>query len=219
MATEAQGYGQGGVNRYCFALTFDQDLSSLCTYHAYDNNQTFPAMEASILTTHVNEVFTHGFSATNNSMIMLIDTTNAEPSDTWGTTLATGGGSDNEANPNFIGKNNGDANDAYVEQDGSILETADLMWNMLVEVDTAVELTDDMRFELVIRFTFTGPVPTPVWGINVGSAPTTWQAMTPGVEGIKHCNAAAGAAGTLKATIPASGQELTAKAFSCVAGE
>lgn len=220
MATEVTGYGQGGVNRYAFGLEFSQALSSLCTYHAYDNNQTFPTLESTPLTSHSNEIFTHGASASNLSMILLIDTTNVEPSDTWATTLASGGGADDEVNPNFIGKNLGDSNDSYVEQDGAIFSSTDqtLLWNMLIEVDSAVETSDDMRFELTIKYTYTGTVPVLEWRYNIGSAPTTWATLTPGTDGIKHTRAGA-SSGAYYANIPETGQEFTAEAWKATAGE
>jgi hypothetical protein len=215
MATEVVGYGQGGVNRYAFGLNFSQALSSLCTYHAYDNNQTFPTLESTPLTSVLNEIFTHGHSASNDSMIALIDTTNAEPSDTWATTLAAGGGSAGEANPNFL---LGDT--AWVEQDGAVFSSADqtLLWNMLIEVDYQVETSDDMRFELCIKYTYTGTAPSLTWRYNVGSAPTSWSTMTPGTHGIKHCRSGA-SAGAYYANIPETGQEWTAEAWVCTVGE
>ncbi len=204
--TEVVAYGEGGVNQNAFAVDFSTALSSVVTYHAYDNDQTFPTLESPALTTTANHIFSEG-ATSSASMIALIDTTNAEPSNTWATDMTTA--AENQ-NPNWL---KGDAN--YVTQAGAVRGAGErVLFNMGIEVNNTVTTSMSMGFEVCVKYTYTGSVPTVTWKYNTGTAGTpTWTAMT-AAHGIKHCRSTA-AAGSLYANIPESGHEWTTKAFEC----
>lgn len=203
-ATQVVGYGNGNTNRNVFAVLFDQDLSSLCVYEAYDNVATFPNVGA--LETVANPIFTKSDHA-SGSFICLIDTTNAAPgASDWQASIPADSA---ENNPNRI------KGATYtVEQDGSNVSAGGrITFNMVIEVDHSALTTDAMGFDLTVRYTYTGTAPSPVFQYNTGTEGTpSWSTITQNSLGVKHCRSGSGT-GNLYANIPASGVENTVEAW------
>lgn len=208
---KATGYGSNSTARNVFGLNVDYDLSSLVKYECYDNDQTFPAVDT---VTTVSNIVLAGTAGATQSMVLLVDTSNAAPSATWTTdkTTATAG----ESNPNRM-----EGQTSYVEQDGSAATattpgsyntTPQITFNMVVQVPSDTQTTDAMGFDLLIRYTYTGTAPTPKFQFNEGTEGTpTWTDITPGTHGIKH--AKSGATTPYYANIPESGTEYTAEGW------
>ena len=161
-AVQVPGYGNNSTAREVFYFLTTQTLSSLIKYEAYDNDQTFPTVDS--VTTTVNNVLAGTAGNSNKSMVCLVDVTNAAPASAWKPASATGG----EANPNRL---KGTVN--YVEQDGSALTAGTrAKFNMVVEVPSDATTVMDMGFDLTVRYTYTGSVPTVSFQYNSGSEGT-----------------------------------------------
>ena len=207
---KAKGYGNNSTSRNVFKLTFSQDLSSLVKYEAYDNDQTFPALDTVV--TVANDVLAGTAGNSNKSMVCLVDASNAAPSSAWKPASATAG----EANPNRL---KGTTN--YVEQDGSIVTaTGAITYNMVIEVPSDATTSMAMGFDVLFRYTYTGTAPSLTHAYNddgTGSeAVPDWVTMTPGTHGVIHCRSGSGAAGDghYYANIPASSTEDTAEGWA-----
>lgn len=201
---KATGYGNNSTARNVFAVSFSQNLSSLVKYEAYDNDQTFPAVDTVLTVANIILAGTTGNS--NKSMVCLVDTSNAAPSSAWKPANATAG----EANPNRL---KGQTN--YVEQDGSIVTAGGrITFNMCVEVPYDTQTSDPMGFDLLVRYTYTGTAPTVTFQFNEGTEGTpTWTSLTVGTHGIKHCRSGSSSPSNLFANIPVSGTEDTAEGW------
>jgi hypothetical protein len=196
----ATGYGNNSTARNVFRVTFSQALSSLPKYEAYDGG-TFPAVGSGTTTTGKALAGTSGNS--NKPMVSLVDTSNAAPTSNWKPTSATAG----SANPNRL---KGTTN--FVTAAGSIPgASGSITFNMVVEVPSDHVTTDSLNPDLLIRYTYTGSVPSLTWAVNEGTEGTpTWTTMTPGTHGIRHTRAGVTSGGPYLANIPGSGTEDTA---------
>jgi hypothetical protein len=207
---EATGYGNNSTAQNVFSILFDEALSSEVQYEAYDNDQTFPAVDTA--TTYTNDVLAGTTGNGDKSMVALVDTTNAAPTSAWLPASATAG----EANPNRL---KGQVN--YVQQDGTVRDADErVTFNMAVEVPSDATTSMAMGFDLLARYTYTGTAPSPVWSINTGTEGTpVWTTVTPGTHGLLHCRTGSGATGSggdghYYANIPTSGVEVTVECHS-----
>ena len=214
-ATEVVGYGNN-ANQNVLGIAFDYDLSSLVKYEAYDNDNTFPAIDSSN-TGVTHECFSRSSHA-SGSIICLTDTSNAAPDSDWHSDIPA---DTSESNPNRL-----KGTSYYVEQDGSILSGGTdgvydtnatnnkrARFNMVIDVPSTCQTSDDMAFDLAVRYTYTGTAPTPKFQYNTGTEGSpTWTDATAGSEGLIHCRASS-SVGNLYANIPESGTELTAEGF------
>lgn len=207
-ATQVRSYGNNvGTDRNIFSVLFDQDLSGLCKYKAWDNNALWPQTGA--LTSVSNAIFVKGNHA-SGSMICLIDTTGGAPVQDWKATIPA---DQAESNPNRL-----KGNTYYVEQDGSNVSAGGrITFNMVIEVDSSALTTDNMGFDLEVEYSYTGTAPAPVFQFspvgNTEGAPG-WTTITQDALGVKHCRLNSGpSGGDFYANIPASGQEDTVEAW------
>jgi hypothetical protein len=203
---KAVGYGNLSTARNVFGFYTSQDLSSVIRYEAYDNNETFPALESPALTTVLNDILVGTTHNSSKSMVCLVDTTNAAPSSDWKPAAATAG----EANPNRL-----KGTTSYVDQDGAArAATERATFNMVIEVPHDVETTDTMQFELSVRYTYTGTAPAVKFQYNDGTEGSpNWVDITAGTHGIKHCRTGSSAPSNLYANIPADGTEDTTEGW------
>lgn len=201
---KATGYGNNSTARNVFGVLFSQALSSLIKYEAYDNDQTFPAVDT--VTTTNNTVLAGTAGNSNKSMVCLVDTTNAAPVSAWKPASATAG----EANPNRL-----KGTTSYVEQDGSVLGSGGrATYNMVIEIPSDTQTSDSMGFDLLVRYTYTGTAPTVTFQFNEGTEGTpSWTSLTIGTHGVKHCRSGSSAPSNLYANIPLSGTEDTAEGW------
>ena len=84
-----------------------------------------------------------------------------------------------------------------------------LRWNEMLEMPSDVATTDNLTYDLLVRYQYTGSAPSLAWYYNDSGAGGTegtpvWTALTPGTHGLRHCNAGT-VAGTYKLDIPPSG--------------
>lgn len=204
--TQAAGYGNNSIARNVFGVHTTQALSSAIKYEAYDNDQTFPAVDTAV--TYTNDVLAGTTGNGNISMVCLVDTTDAAPSSNWKPSSASAG----EANPNRL-----QGQVSYVQQDGSVL-SADgrATYNMVIEVPSDAETTSSMGFDLLVRYTYTASTtPTISFQVNEGAEATvSWTSLTVSTHGIKHCRSGSSAPSDLYANIPASDTEDTAEGWA-----
>lgn len=234
---KARGYGNNSTARNVFGLTFSTALSSAPKYELYDNAQTFPAVGSAVTVTGKVAAGTAGNS--NKPMIGLVDTSAAAPASAWFPASATGG----SANPNrvkgqtsFVTSAATSAGSSGVRAygtgysagagalgDGSgVVGGAQnpagvITWNEALEIPSDLVPTDNMNYDLLIRVTYTGGVPTLAWYFNEGTGDTspnvTWTALTPGTHGLRHCNAGTVSGGPYLLDIPASGVVIAAEGW------
>jgi hypothetical protein len=213
-AFKATGYGNLSTARNVFGLAFSTALSSLCTYKCFENDQAFPTIDT---VETVANIVLHGTAGHTESMVCLVDTTNAAPSSDWKPASATGG----SANPNRM-----EGAVSYVTQAGAIRGAGErITYNMVVEVPHDALTTDPMGFDLKVTYSYTGAAPSLTWSINTGTEGTpSWQTITPKIDvnpgyGILHCRAGSGPVGhsgdgKYYANIPETLTELTAQAWA-----
>lgn len=205
---KAVGYGNNSTARNVFAFYTDQALSSAIKYEAYDNDQTYPALDTQTSTTNIVLAGTAGNS--NKSMVCLVCTSNAAPASNWKPASATGG----SANPNRL-----KGTTSYVTQTGSTLTAGTrATFNMVIEVPSDTLTTDSMGFDLLVRYTYTGTAPAPKFQFNDAASGTegtpTWTDLNPATpHGIKHCRSGSSSPSNLYANIPASSTEDTAEGW------
>lgn len=209
MAGKATGYGQTTA-RKVYGVWFSQALSSLVKTKAFDNLETFPAIDD--LTSVTNDILAGTTGNGSKSMVGYIDTTNAAPGAAgWMPASATGG----SANPNRL-----KGETSYVTQEGAILGADEyITYNMTIEVPYDVTTSMNLGFDLVFEYTYTGTAPTVTHKYNTGSEGTpSWTTMVPGTDGVLHCRAGSGAVGGggdghYYVTIPLTGVALTAEGW------
>lgn len=223
--SRAIGYGNNSTARNVFGLTFDQALSSAPKYETYDGG-TYPAVGSGTTTTGKALAGTAGNSS--KSMVSLVDTSAAAPTSAWMPASATGG----SANPNRVkgqtsyvtsaatsagssgvsayGTGFSKAAGALGSGSGTVDSAGNpagvIRWNEAFEMPSDVVPTDNLTYDLLIRYTYTGTAPTLAWYYNDGGSEgtPTWTALTPGTHGLRHCNAGT-VSGTYLLDIPASG--------------
>lgn len=180
-----------------FRITFSKALSSAPRYEAWDNSQTYPAVDAAGSTT-AKEVFAGTAGNSNKPMISLVDTTNAAPGASWKPASATAG----SANPNrLLGTTN------YVTSPVVVASGASVKFNICGEFphDATVPSVSSMNHLLQIRYTYTGDAPVLTFEFNSGTEGSpVWEAFTPGTHGVRHTNDGA-SVDNYKLTLPSAG--------------
>ena len=193
---KATGAGNNDTQNV-FKITFSRALSSAPKYEAWDNSDTYPAVDAEG-STILKEIFVGTTENSNIPMLSLVDTTSGSPGADWLPAAATGG----TANPNRL---KGDTN--YVTSTSTPVASGEVLFNMVGEFpsDSTVPSTSSMNYLLQIRYTYTGDAPTLNYYFNEGTEGTpSWTAWTPGSHGMRHTNSGA-SVDNYKLTLPASG--------------
>lgn len=207
---EVLNYGtqNAAANANAFAFRVGYDLSSAHTFECYDNNNTYPAIHAGNFT-HIHEIFVGTTNNGSRSMIHLVDTGGGAPTlPVWKVLTETAGGA--------VQVNRMEGQVSYVTASTTLTggTPADYtvaqhigQFNMLIEVPHDAATSDDMAFDLLVRYTYTGANdPAPVFSYNDASTGTegtpVWTNITIGTEGVKHCRAGSDV-DTAYANIPA----------------
>ena len=234
-------YGEGTTAsswKKAFRFHVAQALSSKIIYEAYDNDSSWPSTGSAVTVT--NHCFTRstgmmtdrtGSPHASGSIICLIDvSTSAAWGATFygnGTALTTAWGkcipyaNRTTSNPNRL---KGTTN--KVLQSGAILgANSNAQFNMFCIVPYVCQTSDDMGFDLTVRYTYTGVDPTPRFQVNTAygggyiyghfTAAETWRDMSGSgtAYGIKHCRADV-ADGSLYANIPQTSYEKTREGWA-----
>lgn len=171
------GYGNNSTARNVFQCVFSTALSMPVIYEAYDGG-SYPAVGSA--TTILNKVLAGTTGNGSLSMLCLVDTTNAAPTSAWKPASATAG----SANPNRM-----KGQTSYVTQAGSNVGAGGtITWNEMIEEPSDVTASDAMTYDLLLRYTYTGAAPTLTWSFNEGSEGSpSWTTITPGTNGLRHC--------------------------------
>lgn len=197
MAIPNKATGAGNSdNANVFRIVFSQALSSAPKYEAWDNSDTFPAVDSSGSTT-AKEIFAGTAGNSNKPMLSLVDTSSASPGASWKPASATAG----SANPNRL---KGTTN--YVTATVTPASGEDITFNMVGEFpsDAIVPSTSSMNYLLQIRYTYTGSAPSLSYYFNEGTEGSpSWTAFTPGTHGMRHTNSGA-TVDNYKLTLPSS---------------
>jgi len=185
-----------------YKATFSTALSSAPRIEAWDNSQTFPAVDATG-STILKEIFTG--TTGNGSKPMLagyiggLSSAPVLPGATWHPSSATGGG----ANPNLLKGSTNFVNTTVVPGAGE-----SIVFNISERVpsDATVPSTASMNALILIRCNYTGAAPDITLSFNEGTEVTpSWATITPGTHGIRFCNAGTVGGGQYKLTLPDSG--------------
>ena len=194
-----QATGGGYITKqYVMRLTFSELLSSDPRWEAWDNTQTYPAVD-SYGSTVTGALFV-GTTSYARPMIALMATTGGAGV-SWPSTATDG-----NANPNKL-----KGTTSYVV-DTNYPETAPgtIYFNMAADIPNDLEPSEDMNWLLQCRYSYTGSSPTLSWYYNTGTEGSpSWTGLTPGTDGIRLC--ASGASSPYYANIPYSGTEWTAQ--------
>ena len=200
------GNGSDAVNVY--RVEFDEELSSYPKYEAWDNQDTFPAVDLGVTPSVLKKVFVGTAGNSNKPMLSLISTTAAAPaSENWKPASATAGAD----NPNRL-----KGSDNYVQE--SVIpngdDVTDITFNLCLEApsDAPVPSAAELSVALQIVYTYTGDAPTPKWYANNADESGTdnspeWEEFVSGTNGIKFCNSDAvlNDSATHKLTLPPAG--------------
>jgi hypothetical protein len=207
--SKAIGYGNNSPARNVFAATFSQPLSAAPTLEAYDGS-IFPLVGSG--TTNVGKVLVGTTGNGNRPMVSVVDTSATAPASGWKPTNATAGA----ANPNRLsgrssyvqsgmtaggafgvgcyGTGFSAATGALGNGSGAVGNpdnpTGCMRWNEMLEMSSDVQTSDNMTYDLMIRYQYTGPAPTVSWYYNDGGTELSpvWTKLTPGINGLRHCN-------------------------------
>ncbi|MEM3609342.1 MAG: hypothetical protein QW076_00325 [Candidatus Anstonellales archaeon] len=174
------GAGNNSTAQNVYKVTFSQALSAPPIYKAWDNSQTFPAVDSAGSTTN-KEIFTGTTGNGNKPMLSLVDTSTSAPSSSWKPTSAISG----SANPNRL---KGSLN--YVTATVTPTAGGSIRFNICLEVpyDATVPSTSSTGAMLEITYYYTGSTPTVTWYANEGTEGTPiWTSLTPGTHGIRFC--------------------------------
>lgn len=198
MSIPSQVTGAGNNDtQNVFKILFTRALSSAPTYEAYDNSDTFPAVDPEGSTTD-KEIFTGTTGNDNKPMLSLVDTTDESPGENWMPASASVG----SANPNRL---KGQVN--YVTSPVTPAASGEILFNMVGEFpsDASVPSTSSMNYLLQIRYTYTGDAPGLEYYFNSGTEGTpSWTSWTPSSHGMRHTNSGA-SVDNYKLTLPAVG--------------
>ena len=210
MAIPSKAIGAGNIDAVeVFKVTFSQALSTAPKLEAWDNSETFPAVDSEGTTT-AKEIFT---GTTGNGNVPMLagyiggqSGSSTGPGALWHPASATAGA----ANPNLlVGSTN------YVEADFTPALGEDFVFNLSLSApyDATVPSTSSMNALIQVRYTHTGVAPTVGFSYNEGSegAPS-YTTITPGTHGVRFCNAGT-VEDTYKLTLPASGSVFAAEAW------
>lgn len=199
---KAEGYGNLDKQNV-FKLTFSEDLSAAPIWEAYDNSETFPAVDSYGSTT-AGKLFVGTTVNGDIAMICLVATTSASPGADWIPAGATGG----SANPNRL-----EGTTSYVTDPTTPSSGEAILWNMVVELPSDLEPSDDMEHLLQVKYSYIGSTPALSWfyNDNTEGAPN-WVGITRVTHGIRH--SASGASGpNYYANIPFAGVEETVEGW------
>jgi hypothetical protein len=227
--SKAVGGGNGSTSRTVFAATFSQPLSAAPTFETYDGG-TFPAVGSATTTTGKALAGTAGNSnksmvsvvstgagapasswkpasatagsANPNRVKGQTSYVTAQETQNGGTAVgAWGVGFSKTAG--FIGDGTGaiDSTPASASVAAAGNPAGVIRWNECFEMPSDVVPTDNLTYDLLIRYQYTGAAPTVNWYYNDAG---TWTALTPGTHGVRHCNSGT-VAGTYRLDIPPSG--------------
>lgn len=225
---KAVGYGNNSTARNVFGASFSQALSSAPKYETYDG-ATYPAVGSGTTTTGKSLAGTAGNG--NKTMASLVDTSAAAPTSAWMPAAATGG----SANPNRVkgqvsyvtsgatlagasgvraygtafSKAAGALGNGTGVVDSATNPAGVITWNEAYEMPSDVVPTDNLTYDLLIRYTYTGSAPTWLWYFNdfvSGTEGTpTWTAVANPTNGLRHTNAGTVSGGPYLLDIPPSG--------------
>lgn len=223
--SKAVGYGNNSTARNVFGITFSQPLSAAPQYETYDGG-TFPAVGSG--TTVTGKALAGSAGNGNKTMVCVVDTSAAAPTSAWKPASASAGA----ANPNRVkgqtsyvlsgmtaagasgvgayatGFSKGASNlgNGTGAVDSATNPAGVLRWNEMLELPSDVVPTDNLTYDLLVRYQYTGSAPALAWYYNDGGVEATpvWTALTPGTHGLRHCNAGT-VSGTYKLDIPPSG--------------
>jgi len=198
---KATGAGNNNAT-VVYKATFSTALSSAPRLEAWDNSQTFPAVDATG-STILKEIFTG--TTGNGSKPMLagyiggLSSAPTLPGASWHPGSATGGG----ANPNLLKGSTNFVNTTVVPGTG---EAIVFNLSQRVPFDATVPSTTSMNALILIRCNYTGAAPTIALDFNEGTEGTpSWTTITAGTHGIRFCNAGTISGGPYKLTLPESG--------------
>ena len=191
---KATGYGNTQAGQNVFSVSFSTALSAAPVFEAYDGG-TFPGTGTDATT--LNTVFVGTAGNGNIPMLSLIETTSAAPSGGWMPSAPTAG----SANPNrMLGST------SFVT--ASIVPTAGqrITWNEVIEFPYDCTTAATIAHDIVIRYQYSGAAPVLTWAFNDGGtdAAPSWTTMTPGANGIRHCDAGMVAGGPYTVAVGAS---------------
>jgi hypothetical protein len=234
--SKAVGYGNNSTARNVFGLSFSTALSSAPKFETYDGG-TYPGVGAGTTVAGKSLAGTAGNG--NKPMPSLVDTSAAAPASAWMPAAATGG----SANPNRVkGQTNfvtsgatlagasgvrafgtGFSKTAGALGNGTgVVDSATnpagvVTWNEAYEMPSDVIPADNLTYDMLVRYTYTGAAPTVLWYFNDNGAGGTegtpvWTNLVPGTNGLRHCNAGT-VAGTYLLDIPASGVVVAAEGW------
>ena len=182
-----------------FKITFNHALSTAPKYEAWDNSQTFPAVDAAGSTT-AKEIFTGTVGNSHIPFIYLVDTNagGTQPGANWKPVSPSAG----SANPNrLLGTTN------FVTATNTPADNEFITFNMGAEApyDASVPSDSSCNFLLQIRYTYTGTAPTLAYAFNKGTEGSpSWVTYIPGTNGIRFCNSGTVGGGPYKLTLPSS---------------
>ena len=198
------GSGNGSDARNVYKVSFDEALSSYPRYEAWDNQDTFPAVDLGVTPSVTKKVFTGTTGNSSKPMLSLISTTSAAPgSSSWKPASVTAGA----ANPNRLKGTDSFVQESVIPDGGS---NKDITFNICLEApfDGPVPSVDELSVALQVVYTYTGEAPTPKWYANEGNEGSpTWTELVSGASGIKFCNedASPNDSATHKLTLPPAG--------------
>ena len=201
---KATGAGNNNAT-VVFKATFSEDLSSSPRIEAWDNSQTFPAVDVTGSTIS-KEIFTG--TTGNGSKPMLagyiggLSDAPELPGASWHPASAVAGG----ANPNLLKGSTNFVNTTVIPGAGGADKAIVFNLSQRVPFDATVPSTSSMNALVLIRCNYTGAAPIISLAFNKGTEDTpSWTTMTAGTHGVRFCNAGTISGGPYKLTLPESG--------------
>ena len=195
------------VHKNILAVRFHAPLASKVTIHAFDNAQTFPAVD-SVVTTD-NDIF--GLSnGAELSMIGCIDYTGGtkwSPGTNWFPT---------EVKLNTCTLNLLKGYTSYVTQHGATIDSSGggtIYFTLQLKIPASCQTSSTTKFDVAFKYSYTSTVPNPSIFFNSktgggSEAVPVWATLVSGASGIYH-SAADLASSPYLANIPLTGQEKT----------
>ena len=202
---KATGYGNNNTARNVFQITFSTACSQAPLYKMWDG-ATYPATGSAV--TVLNTVFVGTAGNGNIPMTSLVDTSSGAPVAAWKPAAPTGG----SANPNRM---KGSTN--YVTSTATPGAGGTITWNEVLELPSDATTSSTMAVDLEITYTYTGTAPSLTWAFNQGTEGSpSWTSLTPGTNGLRHCNAGTVGGGPYLLDIPAAGTVDSAEGWTTV---
>lgn len=198
--SNAKGYGNNSTARNVFRLTFSTALSAAPVYEAYDGATFFPDVGSALTVTSTVLAGTSGNG--NKSMVCLVDTSSGAPSSNWKPSTATNG----SLNPNRL-----KGQTSYVTATATPGAGGTITWNEVLEVPSDAATNSTFKWDLLVRYKYTGTAPTLTWSFNDDTSgggtegTPVWTNIEPGIHGVRHTRAGVTTGGPYLANIPATG--------------